>query len=217
MNTKKFYYLMIAGIVLLCFGIVAIAYQGNMIFKNQSERLSDLKAQSEVTSQQKTSLVQARKDIATYSELDTIAKTIVPQDKDQAKTVREINNIAKDSDIEIKQIAFTSSTLGLQTQSAAQVKTNDNSDESTPKPKQPATPAISQVKPVDGITGVGSLEISIQSGDAPVSYYKFLKFLERLESNRRTAHVTNISVSPSAGGSLVTFSLTLNAYVRLTQ
>ena len=58
-----------------------------------------------------------------------------------------------------------------------------------------------------------TLEIQVAS-DGEVSYQDFLKFLEALEKNRRTAHVAAISLDPSDDGKQLNFNLTLNAYVK---
>lgn len=212
MNAKKFSYSMVGIVVVLCLVLIGVTVAGNIIFKKQSDKLVSVKAKGQVAEQQKVSLAQAKKDIEKYSDLDKIAKTVVPQDKDQAKTVREINKIAADSGITIQQITFTSSNLG---QAAAKPSTSSEEGDSASKDKtQQNTTTISQVKPVEGINGVYSLEIIINSGDEPVSYYGFLKFLEKLEGNRRTAHVSEITVSPTENGSGVTFTLKLNAYLK---
>lgn len=192
MNSKRFSYLMIGVVTLLFIVIIGVTIMGDALFKKQSEKLSNLKAQNQVIKEQEVSLAQAKSDIEKYTPLDEIAKSVVPQDKNQAKTIREINSIASDSGIKLQQISFTSSNLGQGSQN------------------------ISQVSPVEGIKGVYSLEITVSSGDTnPVSYYKFLKFLEKLEANRRTAHVSSINVTPSEKNTgTVSFSLVLNAYLK---
>lgn len=213
MNTRRFYYIMVAIVVLLCVSLIGVTVGANIVFKKQSDKLVDIRAKGQVAEQQKVSLSQAKKDIEKYSELDKIARTVVPQDKDQAKTVREINQIAAREGISLQQITFASSNLG-QAQATKPTTSSSDSEEGSSQTKTPQAPPISQVKPVEGISGVYSLEIIIDSGDSPVSYYRFLRFLEGLESNRRTAHVSEITVSPSEGGSDVTFTLKLNAYLK---
>lgn len=135
----------------------------------------------------------------------------MPQDKDQAKTVREINAIALESGVRLQQISFSASNLG----EAAPKTPATTEGEATPKSATATQPSISQVKPVQGIKDVFGLEINVSSGDAnPVSYYRFIQFLERLESNRRTAHVSNINVVPTENRDEVTFSLVLTAYLK---
>ncbi|HEX5797185.1 MAG TPA: hypothetical protein VFX86_02230 [Candidatus Saccharimonadales bacterium] len=199
MSPKKVSYLMVAVVVVLSSALVAATVAGDLLFKEQSEKLSSSKAENQAIKEQEISLAQAKADIEKYNELDTIARAIVPQDKDQAKTIREIHAIASETGVSIQQINFDVSSLGL-----------------TSSTQSGSTPGVTQVKPVPGINGVYSLELTASSGDSsPVSYYQFLQFLEKLEANRRTAHVTNIVVTPSEKNrDEVTFALTLNAYLK---
>lgn len=201
MRPKRFFYLMVACLVLLGAMTMGAAVGGNALLKKQSAKLNDLKLQDRVLQEQQTLLVQAKKDIEKYGELDTIAKTIVPQDKDQAKTIRTLASIAEQSGIKLQAISFPTSSLG---QAAAGTK-------------QPAAavPAPTQAKPVQGIPGVYALEITIGSDEEDrIPYRRFLDFLERLENSRRTAHVERITIKPSPDGSTVSFTLTLNAYLK---
>jgi hypothetical protein len=194
MTTKKFFYVLIGIIGLLAIAIILAAFGSSMLLEKQGQRLADAKVENRVVEEQQKFLVQAKEDLETYAELQQITKSIVPQDKDQAKTVREISIIAKESGIGLKTISFTASDLG-----------GSSAPES----------GLTQVEPVEGISGVYSLEITITPDDSkPVAYYQFLDFLERLESNRRTAHVEKISLNPSESGSSFDFVLTLNAYVK---
>lgn len=208
MNTKRVFYIMTAMTIMLCLGIIGIVYAGNSLLTKKSTELSDIKTQEQVIENQKVSLIKAKSDIEKYTELNEISKTIVPQDKDQAKTIREINKIAKESEITLSQISFETSTLGEKPAPAPK------SDGESSAPTTPSTnSSVSQVKPVVGINGVYSLEINVDSG-SPVPYYQFLNFLENLENNRRTAHVSKIAVNPNADGTNVSFSLTINAYIK---
>lgn len=210
MNAKKFSYMMTALVTILCLAVIGVVVIGDGLFKKQSEKLSSLKAQNQVIKEQEVSLAQAKADIEKYQDLDEIAKSVVPQDKDQAKTVREINTIASENGIKLQQISFSTSNLGQ-----AVPKATTSTEEGESASKTPAQPSISQVKPIPGISGVYGLEITVSSGDSnPVSYYRFLQFLEKLESNRRTAHVSNINVVPTDNRNEVTFSLVLTAYLK---
>lgn len=220
MSARKVFYGLVVASFLLCGLLIGTAVLGNNIFKKQFEKLSDLKARNQVLEQQSLSLIKAKQDIEKYSELNDITTEIVPQDKDQARTVIEINRIAQESGIRLSGITFEPSTLGdSRPATPAPSDSSDGTDSST-APEQAATPtatnkALTQVKPVAGIPGVYSLGILIQTDETDsVSYEKFLTFLEKLESNRRTAHVGRISIKPANGGADVTFSLSLNAFVR---
>lgn len=208
-DARKVSYLMITVVVLLSAAIVLLAVEGDLVFNRQSNKLSGLKAENEAIKQQQISLAQAKADLQKYENLDKIAKTIVPQDKDQAKTIREINAIASQSGVSIQQINFDASTLG-----GPVISSTSGSSSTTGSAS--AGPSITQVKPVAGITGVYALDIIVSSGtSSPVPYDRFLKFLENLENNRRTAHVISIDVTPYQNNpGAVTFSLTVEAYLK---
>lgn len=204
MTAKKYFYVMVAALVLLGLLIAGGAVGGNMLLEKQSRKLSDLKVENETLEQQQTALIQAKADVERYAEIEKIAKSVVPQDKDQAKTVREILQIAAASGVPIKSVSFPVSTLGNAPQAGA------TQQGATTATKQP-TP--SQLKPVEGIAGVYTLEIQIES-NGRVSYQSLLRFLEGLEKNRRTAHVSGINLSPFDNGNRLEFDITLNAYVK---
>ena len=202
MNPKRVSYVMMALVTLLSIATLAFAAEGDLLFKKQSGKLTDLKAENQAIRDQQVSLAQAKIDIKKYENLNDIAKAIVPQDKDQAKTIREINALASATGIKLQQINFDASSLGLP---------------STTSTSGSSAPSLTQVKSVPGISGIYALEIVISGGGEsdPVSYYQFLQFLEKLESNRRTAHVTSIDVTPTqTNPNDVTFTLTLNAYLK---
>jgi hypothetical protein len=201
MNPKRVSYVMMVLVALLSIATVALAAEGDLLFKKQSDKLTDLKAENQAIKDQQISLAQAKIDIEKYKNLNDISKAIVPQDKDQAKTIREINALASETGINLQQINFDASSLGLPAATSS----------------VGSSTSLTQVKPVAGITGVYALEIVLSGGGEadPVSYYQFLQFLEKLESNRRTAHVTSIDVTPTQKNpNDVTFTLTLNAYLK---
>lgn len=201
MTTKKYFYGLLGALIIIIALIIGVAFQGNVLLKKKSQQLTDIKTEIGAVDLQQTALLQAKKDIERYAELEETLKSIVPQDKDQAKTVREIVQIANNNNIPINSVSFENSTLGTPQNKASGAKPN------TP------TTDISQVKPVEGIQGVFTLPIKIESSKE-VSYPDFLKFLEALEKNRRTAHVDNITVTPDKQGKTLNFNLTLNAYVK---
>lgn len=218
MTSKRLYIILLA-----CFGLLIVVgvmgvWFGSKFLKKQAAEISALKVESIVLEEQQRSLVQAKKDIQTYAELEQIAKTIVPQDKDQARTVRELIKIAGESGVRISAISFPTSTLGQAAKPTTTAPTN-NEGESTPSAPQPATPAApktTQVKAVEGIPGLFKMEISVQSDPStPVQYSNLIAFLRKLEQNRRTAQVSNLTVTPSTDNrSLVTFNVLLNVYIK---
>lgn len=206
MTPKRFYYLMIVFNILSIIIVLAIVYFANQLIKTQADKLVTARTTTKVAEEKQTALIQAKKDIDKYGSLNEIARSIVPQDKDQAKTVREINKLASESGIVITDIKFQTSNLGQK------VPVTLNPDGT---PSANGAPPISQVKSVEGIKGVYTLEINVTSSESkPVPYNQFVSFLEKLENNRRTAHVSQITIRPNEILGGVSFSLTLNAYVK---
>lgn len=209
MSSKKVFFIMLGSLGLLAVLILACVVLGNNLLHKQSDKLLSLKLDNQVIEAQQTALVQANKDLQKYAELKSIAKQVVPQDKDQARATREIVSIAEQSGIQISSITFPASTLG---QAAPKPTTSDDSS-GTPKP---VTSPVTQVKPVDGIKGLYQLDITIVSDTTkPATYAKLVNFLSRLEQNRRTAQVSQISIQPdSLNRSGLNFTLTITVYIK---
>lgn len=175
----------------------ACAYGANAVLQKQSDTLVGLKASNLATENERAQLVKNKADIAKYHDLNEIAKSVVPQDKDQAQAVREIVNIANQSGInKLSSIAFPPSTLG-----GTKVKTSNG---------------LTQVTPVKGVPGVYDLQITItQANTDPVPYSSFTNFLTKLEQNRRTAQVSNITVQPDAKNpNMVSFTLVIDEFIK---
>lgn len=218
MSTKKIFYLMIGLVALIALLVAGSVVGANAFLNGQKDKLVKAKVENRVVEKQQQYLIKAKEDLETYDELNETAKAIVPQDKDQAKTIREITSIAKKSGIQLDSITFPVSSLGgapAAPPSSGSSTTGDSSDGSAPSAGGTQAPSsgLTQVTPVEGISGVYSLEIIVTS-QSPVPYYQLLDFLERLESNRRTAHVQKIVLSPTESGDALSFILTLNAYVK---
>jgi hypothetical protein len=212
MNSRRVFFVMIGVIGLLSVLLVLTTLMGDKLLKKQADKLVSLKLDNAVIENQQTALVQAKIDVKKYAELETIAKQVVPQDKDQARAVREIVSLANEAGIKIASISFPSSSLGqIQPKPTT---TEESTDTSTPA--KPATPSISQVKPVDGISGVFQLDINVTSdSNSATTYEHIIEFLDKLERNRRTAHVSQITIQPnSQNRALLTFTLLLTVYVK---
>lgn len=200
-------------------GIGSLYYSNNLLLK-KTQGITSIKIESLTLDEQQRSLVQAKKDIEKFSELEKITKTIVPQEKDQAKTVRELVKISEESGITIASISFPSSTLGQAPKKAEPAQNEDTKKSATDDQSKQAptatTPQTTQVKAVEGITGVYQMEISLQSDTSdPIPYRNLVKFLSKLEQNRRTSQVSSITVTPNVDDrDLVTFNVLLNVYLK---
>lgn len=214
MTSKKMFYILLGGFCLSIGLVIAGIVLGDMYLHKQSAKLVDLKLQNKVIEEQQSSLAQAKKDVEKYTELDKIAKQIIPQDKDQAKATLEILNIAQLSGVKLASISYPPSTLG---QAPAKATTgSDSSAAASSKSPVSTAPSITQVKPVDGLQNVYQYDITVVSDtDSPVSYSRLISFLQRLEQNRRTAQVTQISIQPdSQNRNALNFTLTLTLYIK---
>jgi hypothetical protein len=209
MNPKRFYFVLIATIALLIVLCGVGTYFAKGILEKQGQELQAVKLEEAVLARQQKALAQAKKDIAQYEELEKITRSVVPQEKDQATTVRELVAIAEESKINIASIEFPESKLG-------EVIKKSKSSSSSSKQEKTVDSNTTQLTEVEGLKGVYAMEIKVTSdNERPVSYSQLLAFLQRLEKNRRTAQVVDISIQPSEDNrSLVTFSITLNTYVR---
>lgn len=201
MNSKRLYYVLIAALIGINAGGVAVIVLGNKLLDKQNSKLTELKVEANTLDTVQQSLVKAKKDIEKYKDLAQVVETVVPQEKDQVRTIREIVQIAGESGVSIDSINFPSSTLGSSVKASG----------TTPGT---ASTTNTQTQKVDGINNVERLEITITSSKQ-VSYPSFILFLQKLEQNRRTAQVSSITVTPSSTDkSKVNFSLVLNVYIK---
>lgn len=192
LTPKRFYYVLVACMVLLCAIALAGAVAGNHLMSSHNKKLMDLKLEEKVLEEQKIALAQAKADLERYAELEQIAKQIVPQEKDQVRTVREIVGFAVQAGVPLASISFPGSELG----EGGDIK-------------------LTQLEPVDGLKNVYKLEITVTNGPNPTSFNQLVRFLSRLESNRRTSQVTTIDIVPSMDNrNLLTFVITLNVYIK---
>jgi hypothetical protein len=211
------------GLTLLAFLIIAMIGVGAL--KGKSNQMVELKLQNETNESQLFSLAQYNKEIDRYGYINSIASAVIPGDKDQARAVLEIFKMAKESGIGIENLSFPASTLGSSASSTSTKPTSSTTPSSSASASKTKAPPISQAKPVEGIAGLYSIQLTItpQSGtQAPVSirptYAKFLKFLSKIENNRRTAQVSQVSINPLGENGRPTpyigFSITINIFIK---
>lgn len=191
---------------------IVIYFKADSMLSEQSKKMVDLKLQSATADAQLANLAQAKKQVEQYSYFNDVAKTVLPSDKNQAQAVLDIYQMANESGLALASITFPASSLGTP------VKTTD-------KDAKTATPSavISQAKPVEGISGLYSLSLTItpESGsgtpaEKQVNYAKFLDFLKRIEKNRRTAQINSVSVQPqgATGSGQFGFVITINIFMK---
>lgn len=210
MNSKRMFYIMSGVTGLMALLVIGTFVVGSQIIAKQSSKLVGLKLESRVLDEQDLAIVQANKDIEKYKDLLSISKAIVPQDKDQAKTIREIVLIAQASGVSLESFIFSNSSLGQIVPQA--IVTPDTTVPTTPTPA--VTPPPSQAELVPGLAGVYGIPIEMQSGQL-CTYPQLISFLSQLEQKRRTAQVTEITLTPDVTNpNLLKFTLKLNIFVK---
>lgn len=203
-TSKQFFLILLASIFLVAAATIAIVYLGSNVLKAKGDELAKLKVTQEVLSQRQTALQRAKKDIAKYEGLEKIARAIVPHEKHQGETIVEITEIAKRAKIPLPEITFDQSNLG------------ESKKKSSSKSKSSNPSGTTQVIAIEDINGLYAMGLSIKSGESePITYDQLLTFLRELSRNRRTAHITSISIQPDTEDrNLVTFSANINVYIK---
>ena len=200
----------IALLIVSAVVFIAVAFVGLSQLSSNSRQLVNLKVQSRTADNQLSSLAAVKKQVQKYAYFNQVAKTVIPNDKDQAQAVLDIFQMAANSGIALQNIDFPASSLGIKPTvpaSGSQPSGNTN--------------VLSQAKPVEGIPGLYSLQLVItpQTGNGVPSnqistYPKFLDFLNRIEHDRRTAQITEVSIQPQSASSTLGFTLTLNIFIK---
>lgn len=220
MTAKKTFYLMVGLLGLMVIGTFVGIYFGNKYMKNSASILVNTKLDNIASDDEEQTYLQSRKNLEKYKSLsETIAK-VLPKSKDQAQAVKELYRIGDETGIVIDKIQFPTSTLGQKTATAVPAATPATTANSTPTPTPstaPVAPSITQAKPVTGMPGV--LGIDVQIGLQPaygksISYANMIRFLQKVENNRRSMQIKQINVhaDPINGG--VTFDTTLTIFVK---
>lgn len=215
LDSKKVRLFLMIGLAVCVLGFFGITVFGLSMLNKKSQSLADLKNQSQSADSQLVNLVQAKKDIEKYAYFKSIANTVIPTDKNQAQAVLEINQIADDTGISIQSITFPASTLGGITGTAASSTTQSAVG------KAATQTALTQAKPVPGVPGLYSLQLTITPAtgkDVPaskqVTYAKMLDFLKRIENNRHTAQISQVSIQPASDSQELPFSIVVNVFIK---
>jgi hypothetical protein len=211
LDNKMLRWILLGALGLSVILFFAVMIEGLSLLSTKSQQLVDLKVKSETVDAQLSNLVQTKKDVEKYSYFKTVAQTVIPNDKDQAEAVLEINQMASQAGILIQSITFPASNLGTPATGGTTDATSSSSTHN----------AISQAKPVSSIPGLYSLQLTITpdvSTALPpaqqVTYAKMLDFLNRIENNRHTAQITDVSIQPPTANLSLNFNLVINIFIK---
>jgi hypothetical protein len=196
MSAKNTYKLLIILLIFLIVIAASALFVSNFMMQKSGDKLIQAKLDNVGYDSEEQTYLQARKDLDEYSVLNEIIQKILPKTKDQAQAVSEIYKIGDETGITIASITFPSSTLG-------QKSGNSNS--------------VTQAKTVDGMPGVLGIDIAIElqpASGASISYDSMISFLQKVEVNRRSMQIKQITANADTVNGGVTFNMTLTIFVK---
>lgn len=204
MNSKHLRLLLLGALGVLVLAFAAISVFGLSALSKKSQKMVNLKSESQTLQSQLANLAQVKKEVDQYRYFKDVAKTVIPTDKDQAQAIVDIVRLAEESGISLASFTFQASNLG----SAGAAVSGSST--------------VSQAKPVAGIPGLFSMELTIQPStsidlprDKQVTYAKMIDFFSRIERNRRTAQITSVRVDPPRSAqSTLSFQLIINIFIK---
>ncbi len=228
MNAKRFYRIMLGLFGLLIVGSVALTVYANSWLKSRSQTLVDTKLEIDLLEKRQQYTQKEAVELTKYKDIVNVLDEIIPKDKDQARAIAELQKIADDIGVGIGSITFPASDLG--TKAAKVVVTpapaagSSAAAQATPT-AAPAAPSVTQAKPVEGISNVLGIEVSLAQIDklggiagSGMSYNQLISFLESLEKNRRTMQVKTLQIQPvvDTNQNITGYaaSVTLNIFVK---
>jgi len=219
LTPKKFNFALTGLFIAIVAGVIGLTVYASTWLKTRSEDIVTLKLDSLVLEEQRKTAIRASAELKEYNSTRESISKIVPKSKDQAKAIAELQKIAEDVGATIGSITFPTSELGAAAPKAAAPAASTDPTAAT-TPSAPATPSVTQAKPVEGLTGILGVEVTVSQIDsigAPtgtgMSYPQLIEFLRALEKNRRTMQVKLIQVQPLKGpkdSQITGYSLTLN-------
>ena len=199
--------------MLLIIGAGAMIYFGYSFMNKSSDSLVTAKLDNIGAEEQEVNYIQARKDLEKYKSLSELLSNILPKDKDQARAVRELYKIGDETNISVDSIQFPASSLG-QKAPATSTTTPSTTAPTTPAP---TGPTVTQAKAVEGMSGVLGIDVDLtlkpETGNS-IPYDNMIKFLHKLELNRRSMQIKKITVKPDAKNGGVTFNVTLTIFIK---
>ena len=195
MNAKTLNKSLIGVLTLLIIATVGMLGFSNFLMQRNSDKLVEAKLNNITYESQEQSYLQARKDLEKYASINEIIQRILPKSKDQAQAVSELYKIGDETNIAIQNIQFPSSNLGQKSSAST----------------------VTQAKAVEGMPGVMGIDVIVQlmpaTGDY-ITYDNMISFLQKVELNRRSMQIKQITVYANTAGSGVTFDITLTIFVK---
>ena len=190
-NSKQFYYIMIAVLILSFSGIVGALYWGNQQLKSKAQSIADLRSDSDISDAKIIALNKLQQSVELSDRTSKLLDSLLPKEKEQSKLVADIIYTATtESGIPIGKLGALSFTGN----------------------KEPSS--LSGTEASKEFGGVYSYPFSLSVQN--ISYDTLLKFLQELENNDRLVQVDNIQISPDkqAPGQISSVNLSMKTFIK---
>jgi len=214
MNPKNMRLVLICILGALSVLFVAIAFMGTSIISGKSRQIADLKASENTANAQLTKLLNAQREVEKYSYFNDIAKTVIPADKNQAQAITDISTFARESGFDLESVSFPTSNLGQRAAATGSKSATSGGQKTQASP-------VSQAKAFGGIPGLYVLPVTVtpQSGtqvppQRQVTFPKLYNFLSKLERNRRTSQITEVSITVDDNSPAINFTMDINLFLK---
>lgn len=190
-ESKHFFYIMIALTILSFGGIIAAFYWGNQQLEAKAATLSELKTDNDIAEVKLSALTKAKQSSELAQEAESLLDILLPKQKEQEKLVADF--------------IFTASTeAGIPNSSLGSLTFSGSGEPSD----------LSGTEQLKEITGVYTypFTLSIQN----ISYETLLVLLQEIETNGRLVQVDSLQISPdkTSPGQLSSVSLSLKAFLK---
>lgn len=208
MTSKRLTIVLCLALVVLVMSGAGLTLYANSWLTKKSQNLVTLKLDiAELERVQRINQT-AAEYLQRNKESKELLERVIPKSKDQAGAVAELLKIAEESGVTINSITFPASDLGGK------------------RAQSSAKDTVTQAKPVEGISGILGIEMSVGQIDriggisgSGMTYQQLISFLEAVEKNRRTMQVRSLQVQPLAGEGTnnirgYSLTLTMNIFVK---
>lgn len=191
MSAKRFYFILLALLVLSAGGIVGAFVWGKDQLKENANVVSELIAERDAQRENIIILQQAETQTNKIESVDNLLNNLLPNEKNQETLI-----------LDIIYTATSESSIPLASITSFSFSGSDDPN------------ALSGTNPVKEISGVLEYPFSIELQE--ISYQSLLKLLYEVENNGRIIQVDTVQITPSKvdPGVLSSVNLTMKAYVK---
>lgn len=190
MSAKRFFYVLIAFLILSFLSILGAFYLGNAQLQTKSQEIGDLLAKRDVSQEKIVRLQQASKDANNLDSVVELLDRLLPKEKQQDKLIADI-------------IYTATAQAGIPFNQVTSFSFSGSAEPDT----------LSGTTAVREHPGVFEYPFSLQIED--ITYQTLLTLLNRIEGNGRLVQVANVQITPGQENpNVVSVNLSAKAYVR---